>query len=86
MRVQFHDRDVVAEPHAEALRRWFGVTRTEATLMIELARGKTPKELADERGVSMATIRSQLRSIYGKTDTRGQAEVVSLVARLGALR
>lgn len=83
--VRIYDRDDIVEPPVDALRRWFGVTRAEAALMIELSHGSTPAELAEERGVTISTIRAQLRSIYAKTGTRRQAEVAALVARTGHL-
>lgn len=83
MAVSIFDREEMPEPLIVALRGWFDVTRAEAALMVELAEGKTPSEIAELRGVTIATVRSQLRSIYIKTGTRRQAEVAALVARLG---
>ena len=38
--------------------------------------GKAPDEYAASTGVSLATVRTQLRAIYDKTNTRSQAEAV----------
>lgn len=83
MAVTFFDREELPEPLLIALRGWFDVTRAEAALMVELGEGKTPNEIAELRGVTIATVRSQLRSVFMKTGTRRQAEVAALVARLG---
>ena len=41
-----------------------------------IARGMTLREIADSRDVSLATIKSQSRAIYGKTLTRNRRELV----------
>jgi DNA-binding CsgD family transcriptional regulator len=66
----------------ERLRQAFGLTPAEARLAAELAAGKTPDEASEGRQISLATIRSQLRSVFQKTDTRRQAQLVQLVTRL----
>ncbi|MCY1222872.1 hypothetical protein D9M72_349790 [compost metagenome] len=38
--------------------------------------GKTPDEYAASARVSLATVRTQLRAIFDKTNTRSQAEAV----------
>ena len=60
----------------------FGLTESEANLAAAIARGDTPNEVAEARGISLATVRSQLASIYTKTAARRQSELVSLLARV----
>ena len=62
---------------AEQLRQAFGLTKAEALVAEALVSGKTPDECASELGVSLATIRTQLRAIYEKTHARNKAEAVS---------
>lgn len=62
---------------AQQLRQAFGLSKAEAAVAEALIRGETPDECAASIGVSLATIRTQLRAIYEKTHTRTQAEAVS---------
>lgn len=62
---------------AQQLRQAFGLSKAEATVAEALISGKTPDECAAELGVSLATVRTQLRAIYEKTHARNQAEAVS---------
>ncbi len=63
------------------LRQMFGLTRSEAAVAAEFARGRVIAEIAGMRRVSPGTLRAQLRSIFTKTDTRRQAELVALLLR-----
>ncbi len=64
------------------LRQAFGLTPAEARLAAGLAGGRDLLAMADEKGVSMATARTQLKSIFTKTGTHRQAELVAFLARL----
>lgn len=57
----------------------FGLTRQETRVAMSLVDGLTVKEIADTFGISNDTVRKHLKSIFGKTKTHRQAE---LVARL----
>ena len=58
---------------------------TNCTKGEHIASGATPAEIAADNLVSMATVRSQLASVLAKTQTRRQAELVALLARLAIL-
>lgn len=60
----------------------FGLTEAEADLAIALARGRTLQEIADERGVRLSTVRSQLLAVLGKTGVHRQADLVRLLTTL----
>lgn len=78
------DPDEHLEPLAPILRQAFGLTRAEARLAAEIGQGRDLKEIASAHGVSEGTIRSQLKSIFAKTNTHRQAELTALIVRLGA--
>ncbi|WP_054908234.1 helix-turn-helix transcriptional regulator, partial [Pseudomonas sp. NBRC 111135] len=61
----------------------FGLTPAEQRLGALLVRGLTPEHCADQLGTSINTVRSQLRALFRKTSTSRQAELVSLLVRLG---
>ncbi len=71
------------EPPVELLTRAFELTPAEARVALLVARGLSPKEAADELGVAWNTVRSQLRVVYAKTQTRGQTGLVRCLTLLG---
>ena len=72
-------------PHPRTLAVLFGLSRAEARLALRLLAGQTPQECAREAGVGVATVRSQLHSMFAKTGARRQAELVALLARVPVL-
>lgn len=72
-------------PNPIALEQIFGLTPAEAKLATLLAQGATLAAAARSQGVCVATVRAHLRSIFGKTQTHRQAELVMLVSRLSTL-
>lgn len=70
---------------AEIARALYGLTPAEACLAERLARGDTLQEAAVSREVALGTVQSQLKAIRAKTDTRRQAELVSLLSSLPRL-
>ena len=74
-----------ALPSEELLGALFGLTRAEARLARGVLTGCTAGEYARQAGVRMATIRTQLHSIFIKTGVTRQAELVALLSRVPAL-
>ena len=64
------------------LRQAFRLTPSEARIALWLAEGKSLEEAAHEMTVAQETARSHLKSIFRKTGTHRQGELVALVARL----
>jgi len=56
-----------------------GLTRAEARLASLLAVGIGPQQAAEALSVSVHTVRSQLKSVFAKTGTTRQAELVALL-------
>ncbi|WP_298951600.1 helix-turn-helix transcriptional regulator [uncultured Methylobacterium sp.] len=67
------------EGAASRLQTLFGLTTAEAFLAGAIASGRSLHAHARDRGVAISTVRTQLRSLFAKTETRRQGE---LVARL----
>lgn len=59
----------------------YTLTRSEAELAHCLALGECLDAIAIKRGVSRNTVKSQLHSIFAKTETSRQSELVSLLLR-----
>lgn len=68
------------------MERLFGLTGAEARVGAGLALGKDIQAMADEAGVTVNTVRTQLKSVMAKTGTRRQAELVGLLLRSSAVR
>lgn len=68
------------------LRRLYGLTAAEADLAAGLLHGLRLEDFAEERGVRLTTVRTQLRALFEKTDTNRQPELVRLLTRLTLLR
>lgn len=64
------------------LRSIFGLTPAEARLAAALSRGKSLGQAAHDFGVGSVTMRSHLKSIFAKTGTGRQAELVAVLARI----
>ena len=79
------DIDIRLQPNPQTLRRMFGLTTAETKLAAGIALGFTPVELATQLGVRRTTVRSHLASVFSKTQTKRQAELVALLARMAIL-
>ena len=75
-----------ALPSEEMLGALFALTRAEARLACGMLTGRSVSEYAQRAGVRMATIRTQLHSIFVKTGVTRQAELVALLSRVPALQ
>lgn len=64
---------------AAELQRRFGLTPREASLAVEISRGDGREAAAARLGISLSTARMHLSSIFEKTGTRRQAELVRLL-------
>lgn len=73
------DPDVERRRLEQRLRDSFGLTPAESGLATEIVKGDGRKAAAQRRGVALSTARAQLSSIYDKTGTRRQAELVRLL-------
>jgi DNA-binding CsgD family transcriptional regulator len=61
------------------LQSLFGLTRAEAEIAKRIASGTSPKDIAACRGVSVDTVRTQIKSLAAKLDCRRQGEISSIV-------
>jgi DNA-binding CsgD family transcriptional regulator len=76
------DPDEKPPARPETLRLLFGLTRAEIKLALVLLDGKSLSEAAELNEVGRETVRSQLKSIFLKTGTRRQSELIGLLTRL----
>ena len=69
-------------PPASLLARTFSLTPSEAKLACIIARGAGPDTAATELNISRETARNQLKSIFAKTATHRQGELVALLLQV----
>lgn len=64
------------------VREAFGLTEAEVEVLRALVEGAGIAEIAAQRGRSRETVKSQIRSILSKTETRAQAELIRITLGL----
>jgi DNA-binding CsgD family transcriptional regulator len=64
---------------ADSLGQLYDLTRIESQIAIALANGMGVEEIAQAHGRSINTVRTQLRSIFQKTNTNSQADLIRLL-------
>jgi DNA-binding CsgD family transcriptional regulator len=70
------------EPDTRLLEALFAFTPAELRLAVALARGLDLQSIAQTRNTTVGTLRVHLKSIFEKTNTSRQAELILLLARL----
>ena len=73
------DPETEMQARVESLRDRFGLTPAEATFALEIIKGDGRQATADRLGITVGTARSHLSSIFDKTGSRRQAELVRLL-------
>jgi DNA-binding CsgD family transcriptional regulator/PAS domain-containing protein len=69
-------------PAMDAISALFGLTAAEKRVAAQIAHGKSRQEIALSSGVSDGTVKTQLASIFGKTETRDQRGLELLMREL----
>ncbi len=80
--VSFAKPALVSSVTLDYLGRTHNLTPSECEVLRMLGEGRVPKQIAHARSVSLATVRSQIRSVLGKT---GAQSISSLLLRLASL-
>ena len=68
-------------PPMEFLKSKFDLTPAEARLVVRLITGESLRRCAKALGIKYETVRTYLKSVFQKTKTRRQAELVLVVIR-----
>src|SRR5690606_26988543 len=71
-----------AEPDPALVAEAFELTPAEVWVVAQLARGLSAMEIAALRGVSMQTIRAQIRAVFEKTGINRQSDLVRLLVEM----
>jgi DNA-binding CsgD family transcriptional regulator len=84
--IVFRDPDSIDDTLSDRLRCLFGLTQAEAVIAVELSRGRSMDEIRRIRGVSLNTLKTQLKALVSKMGCVRQAEVAGIVAALPTIR
>jgi DNA-binding CsgD family transcriptional regulator len=79
------DMEDCPHPDEHLLRDLFLLTPAEARVATRLSCGQDLASIAKDLGVSRGTVRAQLKSLFWKTATRRQGELIALLAHLSKL-
>ncbi|MGD7412973.1 helix-turn-helix transcriptional regulator, partial [Ralstonia pseudosolanacearum] len=77
--VMISDGNLAGEIPAAALAALFDLTEAESRLASALVQGDTLEQYAQRRGVSIGTVRYQLKQVLSKTGTNRQSELMRKV-------
>lgn len=77
--IMISDLDDTDVSPAEVLQSLYSLTPAESELVRLLVQGRSLEQAAAARGVSLNTVRTQLKHIFSKTDTKRQGELVQMV-------
>lgn len=73
-------------PQLELIGKLYDLSPAELRVASALLAGRTPEEYAQDTGVTINTVRTQLRSLFNKTGTRRQSELVAVLSRVPPMR
>lgn len=76
----------LALPDPSILQSLFDLTPAEAAVAQWIADGRSIAELAEHRGISISTVRTQLKAVTTKLGVQRQAQVAALLAQATVLR
>jgi DNA-binding CsgD family transcriptional regulator len=77
--------DDLPAPSDRALKVIYDLTPAEVRLAQGISRGDSLEEVAADLGIRITTARTQLASIFAKTNTRRQARLVAILSHLAHL-
>ncbi|MFC1237333.1 alpha/beta fold hydrolase [Vibrio sp. F74] len=77
--VLFANQNVDVKPNLTGFCQRYNLTKAEQRLVEKLAHNKTLNEISDSHSVSINTIRTQLKSVFQKTDCHRQSELMKLI-------
>lgn len=81
--VLFHDPNQAHSIQPHLLQQLYGLTPAEARLALTLYRGNSPAQAAQHQGISVGTVRVQLKAIFAKTGVSRQSDLMRLLSALG---
>lgn len=62
------------------------LTQRQEEILQLLVQGKTMREIGQQVGISVATVKSHARTLYWKLNARNQAEAAYIAVQMGLVR
>ncbi len=78
------DTSVSYDIKVDMLTRLFALTKSEADVLALMAEGLTNQQISEQRGKSIHTINSQVKSILAKTRTANRTQLIRLATNVSA--
>jgi DNA-binding NarL/FixJ family response regulator len=78
-----HELDLYRSHRIEALKPFRRLSRSEAEILALIVGGVPAAEIAEQRYVSMATVRAQIRAIHSKLGVSTQLGAAAMAAQVG---
>ena len=75
-------RKRAAQDLAVTLKTRFALTTAEAFIAEQIARGRTPQQIAAYKSVSINTVKTHLKAVFAKMEVRSQSDLVRTVLML----
>lgn len=83
--VVVHEATNGIKPDPFMLAEVFDLTPAEQMVAMAISEGHSTEQIAKQRGVAIETIRVQLKSIFSKTQTNRQADLVRRLIAMSPL-
>jgi DNA-binding CsgD family transcriptional regulator len=83
--VMFHDPEKSPQPDAFMISTMYALTPAETRVALALCAGDSIADIADTQGVSVHTVRSQVKAVLEKTGCSRQAELVGKLSTMPQL-
>jgi len=80
--IVFADLEARRQVDMQPLMDAFGLCLSEARVTSLLVRGMSIENAAESLGIAVSTARNQIKSVFEKTDTHSQGQLISLVSQL----
>jgi len=77
-------KDFDAPAHLPRLEAMFGLSTMEARILAEIIAGNSAERIADQKGVSILTVRTHIKHIHGKMGVRSKEEILASVIKIFA--
>lgn len=80
--VRGESADAGGQRRAAILRSVYGMTAAETEIALQLFAGGSPEAIAEQRAVTVETVRTQIKSLLAKAGARRQVELVARLSQM----
>ncbi len=77
-------KDFETPAHLPKLERLFGLSVMEACVLQAIIDGNSAERIAENKGVSILTVRTHIKHIHGKMGVRSKEEILAVIVKIFA--